>query len=170
MLKARAIGFNVQFYDPYQHRGYEKMLSALRKDNLNDLLKTSDIISIHTPLNEQTRHMVDVGFISNMKKGASFVNTARGELVESLDIFYEPLQSNKLFSIALDVLPTEPPEESQIINAWKTNADWISGRLIINPHTAYYSEESYYEMRRKAAENALRILENKLPHNIIVNN
>jgi len=168
LRKASAIGFNVQFYDPYKERGYEKMLAAQRFDSLDELIRESDIVSINTPLNDETRHLVNEEFISIMKEGSSFINTARGELVSSLDIFYEPLKSKKLSCIALDVLPKEPPDENKLIKAWKENEDWISGRVMINPHTAYYTEEAYIEMRKKAAENAKRIIDNESPHNVIL--
>jgi len=167
LRKAKAIGFNVKFYDPYKERGYEKMLGAERLDSMIDLLQLSDIISINTPLTAETSGMVDETFLSNMKDGSSFINTARGEIVSNLDIFFKPLKSGRLAAIALDVLPEEPPAKGSLIKAWKKNEDWILGKVIINPHTAYYSSEAYKEMREKAAINAKRILDNEEPHNVI---
>jgi len=168
LRKAKAIGFNCYFYDHYQDSGYEKMLGVNRIETQDELLKIADIISINTPLTNITRGMVDESFISSMKTGASFINAARGEIVSDIDIFTVPIKSGKLSSIALDVLPQEPPDSSTLINSWKNNEEWISGRVIINPHTSYFSDKAYFEMRTSAAMNAKNIIEGKIPKNIIV--
>jgi D-3-phosphoglycerate dehydrogenase len=166
--KAKAIGLNTLFFDPYIKRGYEKMLATGRVDSLSDLVKVSDIISINTPLTKETISMVDSDFINGMKDGSVFINTSRGEIVSNLDIFIDPLKTGKISGIGLDVLPKEPPADCKLIQAWKRREAWISGRVIINPHTSYFSQESYKEMRIKAAMNAKRILDGVIPHNIIV--
>ncbi len=167
ILKANAMGFQTSFYDPYRDRGYEKMLQSNRFDSLDELLADSDIISFHAPLSNETYGMVNESFISKMKDGASFVNTARGKVVKSLDVFLEPLKSNKLNCVSLDVLPEEPPINGVLLNEWRARADWLDGRLIINPHSAYFSSQSFKEMRQKAAKNALRVINNQEPFNII---
>ncbi|MDA9729468.1 C-terminal binding protein [SAR86 cluster bacterium] len=166
--KAKAIGFKTTFYDPYKEPGYEKMLDTNRSLSLDEILKTSNIISINTPLTPETKGMVNKDFLDQMLIGSVLINAARGEILESLDILIEPLKQNLLFGVSLDVLPEEPPINCELIKAWKKNEDWIKGKLIINPHTSYYSKESYFEMRQKSAENAKRILENKEPLNKIV--
>ena len=72
--------------------------------------------------------------------------------------------------MALDVLPDEslPIKSSKLLNEWKSNSK-LSNRILINPHTSYYSKESFIEMREKAAKNALNIINNKRPNNIIYN-
>lgn len=167
LLKAKALNFNTIFFDPYVSRGHEKMLGVRRVDSLIELLHVSDIISINCPLTKETKGLINNEFIKNMKEGASLVNTARGGIVENVDIFYEPLKSNHLSSVSLDVLPLEPPISSKLIDAWRNKEDWLDGRVIINPHTAYYSDKAYFEMREKAAINALRVLEKKEPFNIV---
>jgi D-3-phosphoglycerate dehydrogenase len=167
--KAKVIGFDVLFFDPYKDRGYEKMLDVGRLDTLNELIETSDIISINTPLTDETRGLVDKSFISKMKHGSSLINTARGEIIVDVDDFIEPIKSGKISGLALDVLPKEPPENKGLISAWKNRERWLDGRVIINPHTSYYTQESYKEMRRKAALNAKRIIKGDKPFNIIDN-
>lgn len=168
-LKARALGFEVLFFDLFQDRGYEKLLGVKRVESEAELLASSDIVSLHVPLTESTRKMVNNGFIEMMKPGASLVNTARGELVADLDVLSSALRSSKLHCVSLDVLPDEPPSvEHDLIKAWRDREAWLDGRFIVNPHTAYYTAESYKEMRCKAAENALRILNGERPHNIVV--
>lgn len=167
LLKANALRFQTLFYDPYLSSGTEKMLGAKRVESLDELLETCDIISINCPLTAETNAMVNEEFISKMKKGASLVNTARGAIVKDLDVFYEPLKSGQLTCVNLDVLPSEPPKEGLMVNAWKAKEPWLDGRFIINPHAAFYSDKAYFEMRQKAALNAKRVLEGKKPINIV---
>jgi D-3-phosphoglycerate dehydrogenase len=159
ILKAGALRLKACFYDPYKDRGYEKVLGAKRVESREELLEISDIVSIHTPLTEETRGMVDREFITTMKEGASFVNTARGKIIKNIDIFYEPLKSGHLSNVVFDVLPNEPPKESKLLTAWRNREKWLEGRLIITPHTAFYSREAFMEMRTKAAFEAKRIIE-----------
>jgi C-terminal binding protein len=166
--KAKAIGFIVLFYDPYKDSGYEKMLGADRAYSVDKLLKVSDIVSINTPLTIETKGLVDKLFISKMKYGASLINTARGEILADVDDFIEPIKSGAISGLALDVLPNEPPEDKGLISAWKRREEWLDGKVIINPHSAYYSIDSYEDMRSKAAQNAKRILDGKTPLNIVI--
>ena len=131
------------------------------------MLNISDIVSIHTPLNSETKNLIDNDFLKNMKPGSSLVNTARGGLIKNLDSLFMNLESGHLGSIALDVLPEEPPAQGKLINAWRNNNDPLQGRIIINPHTSYYSQESYKEIKHKAAVNALRIYEKNGPYNLL---
>ena len=167
VLKANALRFQTYFYDPYLSSGTEKMLGAKRVETLDELLETCDILSINCPLNKETNAMIDENFIAKMKKGASIVNTARGAIVKDLDVFYEPLKSGQLNCVSLDVLPSEPPKDGLMINAWKAKETWLDGRFIINPHAAFYSDKAYFEMRQKAALNVKRVLDGKKPINIV---
>jgi len=167
MRKSKALGMNIVFYDPYKDSGYEKAIGVNRSHNLEELLPQCDIISMHTPLTEETRAMVDEKFIASMKPDSILINSSRGEVVKDLDIIYRALKSEKLSAVALDVLPDEPPIDCELINAWRNHDRELAHRIIINPHTSYYSQESYIEMRVKAAENAKRILDGIEPLNII---
>jgi len=159
--------YNTQFYDPNTVSGYEKVINSTKINDINELLSTSDIISLHCPLDGSTQGMVDKEFINNMKKGSSLVNTARGGLIKDLDIIEKALKDNHLNMVLLDVLPQEPPENHSLIKAWKEAQTWISGRFIINPHASYYSQQSSNEQRLNVANNALRFLKGLTPLNII---
>jgi D-3-phosphoglycerate dehydrogenase len=167
MRKAKALGMNIIFYDPYKDSGYEKAIGVSRSYDLPDFLAQCDVVSMHTPLTLETRSMVDESFIDSMKQGSILINSSRGEIVKNLDVVYKALKSEKLSSIALDVLPDEPPIDCELIRAWRNHNKELSHRIIINPHTSYYTQESYIEMRVKAAENAKRILDGVRPLNII---
>lgn len=165
--KLNYIGFKTQFYDPFKDYGYEKIINSYRTSSIEELLSTTDIISINCDLNKDTFGLVDKKFISNMKKGSSLVNTSRGKIISDLDDFYEPLRKRLINCISLDVLPVEPPSKSKLIESWKKNEPWINGRFIINPHTAFYSKESFRKMREDAANNALNFIKNKKLKNLI---
>jgi D-3-phosphoglycerate dehydrogenase len=152
--RLKPFGYRIVGYDPYQPSGHEKAVGYHRVDSLADLLSESDTISVHCPLTEETRGMIDAEFFRRMKPGSSLVNTARGGILDGLDCLEEVLRSGHLASAALDVLPDEPPKAHPLIQAWRADAPWIRGRLIITPHSAYYSEGGWYEMRYKAAETA----------------
>ena len=81
------------------------------------------------------------------------MNTSRGGIIENIDIFYEKLINNYIGGLALDVLNNEPPnvKNSKILDLWMKNDDRIAGKILINPHVSYYSEESFEEMRTKAS-------------------
>lgn len=164
-IKSKALGFKTLIYDKYAPSGHEKMLGANRELSLDVFLDKCDIVSIHVPLSKETEGIINESFIDKMKIGSSIVNTARGGLISDIDVFYEPLKSGKLADVALDVIPEEPPKNGKLIDAWKNREGWLNGRLVINPHSAYFSDKAYFEMRHKAASNALRILKGEEPIN-----
>jgi len=167
-LRAKSFGMNVVFYDPYVPDGKDKALQVTRVNLLNELLEKADIISIHTPLTDETRSMVNKDFFDNVKKNLILINTARGKIID-LDALNNALQDNVVKAAGLDVLPQEPPDINHpLIQAWQAEEDWLSGRLLITPHSAFYNRESYIEMRQKAAEEALRVLNHENPKNKLV--
>ena len=113
--------------------------------------------------------MVDYQFVEKMKNGSYLINTARGKIIDNLDIFIDPIKAGKILGIGLDVLPDEPPnKQSEFINSWLSSESWTVGKVIINPHAGYYSQESYKEMRKKAAINARRIIDKLEPTSIVI--
>ena len=166
-LRAKSLGMYVKFFDPYVPDGLDKTLGFTRIQNLSALLKQSDVVSIHCPLTEETKGMAASVFFNDIKKGAVFINTARGEIVE-INALNKALQSNHLKAAGLDVLPQEPPDPNHsLIKAWRSGEQWIAQRLIITPHAAFYNEESYLEMRKKAAEEVKRVLNGQKPRNCV---
>ena len=162
---------NVEFYDPFVSAGFEKTLKAGRHDSLPELLKNSDIITVHVPLSGSTRGLIDETFLANMKQGAILVNTARGGLIADLDCLSAALASGDLFAVGLDVLPEEPPKfdgSQALLNQWLRDEPEFEGRIIINPHTSYYSPQSYREMRVKAAQIAFNVANDTQSLNRIV--
>jgi phosphoglycerate dehydrogenase-like enzyme len=164
----KPFGYHILGYDPYQPAGHEKAVGYHRVDSQTDLLKQVDVVSVHCPLTEETRGMMDEAFFRQMKPGSLLINTARGGILADLDCLEEALRSGHLEAAALDVLPDEPPKDHPLIRAWRRDDDWIRGRLVITPHSAYYSERGSYEMRYKAAETArLYLVHGRLRNQIV---
>ena len=97
---------------------------------LDELLRTSDVVTVHVPLDETTRGLIGADEIAAMKRGALLVNTARGSVVD-VDAVVDALKCGQLGGAALDVLPVEPPPVRP-----------VAPNLIVTPHAAYYSPES----------------------------
>lgn len=155
MRRLATFGYRLVGFDPYLPSGHEKAIGYERVHSLAELLAQSDVVSLHCPLSKETAGMVDAAFVAAMKPGAILVNVARGGLVDGLETLRGPLESGHLSAVGLDVLPDEPPRATEpLILAWRAQESWVRGRLIINNHTAYYSDQAWREMRFKAAETA----------------
>ncbi len=166
-LRAKALGLNVFFYDPYLAEGVDKALGIKRVDSLEELYAKSDAVSLHCPLSEETRHLINDAAVSQLKQGAYLVNTARGGVVDSAAVL-RGLESGRLAGAGLDVLETEPPaDDDPLLQAWRDPNHPAHDRLVLNPHAAFYSEEGLADMRIKGSENCRRVLTGGKPRNVI---
>jgi len=151
-VRAKALGMDVAFYDPYKPDGYDKALGVRRVERLDDLLRQAFVLSLHCPLTPETRHIVDARALALMADGSYLVNTARGAVVDATAI-PAAVRSGKLAGAAIDVLPEEPPpDDHPLLVAWRDPADPSYDRIIINPHAAFYAEEGLLDMRVKGAQ------------------
>jgi len=162
-LRARAFGMNVVFYDPQLSIGAELSFGFTRAAKLEDLLKTADVISIHAPLTTETRGMINADAVSKMKPGAYLISTARGPICDTAALL-EGLKSNRILAVGLDVLPSEPATLADpLVKAWQANEPWVKGRVLLGPHSGFYSPDGLTDLRTKAAQTAqLYLKENKL--------
>ncbi len=166
-LRAKALGLRVAFYDPYLPDGVDRAVGVERVESLENLLATSDAVSLHCPLSEETHHLIDDAAIAAMKPGSYLVNTARGGIVDPAAVL-RGIETGQLAGVSLDVLEVEPPaEESPLILAWKHPDHPAHDRLILNPHAAFYSEQGLADMRIKGSQNCLRALLGETPRNVI---
>jgi D-3-phosphoglycerate dehydrogenase/C-terminal binding protein len=157
-LRAKTLGMQVVFYDPYKPDGYDKALGVRRAETLEELLAESLVVSMHCPLTEETRQMIDGAAIARMHRGAYLVNTARGGLLDTRAVA-DALQSGHLAGAGIDVLEQEPPPEDEpLVRVWRDPDHPAHHRLILNPHVAFYSEEGLVDLRRKTAEACRRAL------------
>ena len=128
--------------DPYIIDG--DFPAYVERVSLEQLFTQSDAISLHVPLTQETRCMVNAGLFKRMKPESYLVNTSRGAVI-NIDDLLDALNSGRLDGAALDVLPVEPPPADHPLLQHP--------RVILTPHTAFYSDESEIELRRKAAQN-----------------
>lgn len=156
--RARAFDMPVLFYDPYVPDGQELALGFERTRSLEELLARADVVSLHTPLTDETRGMIGVVALGRMRRSAILINTARGGIVD-IDALYEALKSNRLAGAALDVLPQEPPDPAHpLIRAYAANERWLAGRFLLSPHAAFFSEAGMADLRRKPLETVIAYL------------
>ena len=152
----RAVGFGMRiaYYSPNS----EPEFGAIKMNSLDALLQESDFVSVHTPLNESTRHLVNADFLSKMKPNAVFVNTSRGPVVDQVAL-YDALKAKKIFAAGLDVTDPEPlPLDSPLLTL---------DNCVIVPHIGSASERTRDAMARHAAENLIAGLKGeRLPHSI----
>jgi phosphoglycerate dehydrogenase-like enzyme len=166
-LRARAFGFHVSFYDPYLPNGAELALGIGRAATLEDLLRQTDTLSIHSPLTRETRGLLGHEQLSLLPKGAVVVNTARGPIID-VDALLALLRSGHIAAAGLDVLPVEPPvDPPEILRAYREREPGLEGRLIITPHAAWFTPESEADTRRKSAETMRAALLTNRPQNVI---
>ena len=150
-LRAKALGMDVLYYDPYKPDGYDKSLGVRRAETLDDLLTSSLVLSVHCPLTAETHHMIDAEAIGKLPRGAYLINTARGPVVETAAVA-PAIESGHLAGAGIDVLEHEPPsDDDPLFAAWHNPDHAAYHRVIINPHIAFYSEQGLRDMRVKGA-------------------
>jgi D-3-phosphoglycerate dehydrogenase/C-terminal binding protein len=158
---------DVLFHDPYVPDGRDRALGIRRTETLAELLAQSYVVSLHCPLTTETKHLINPQTLAQMAAGSYLVNTARGGVVDVLAVL-DALTAGRLAGAALDVLEEEPPPEGHpLVTAWRDPGHPAHDRLILNPHTAFYSEEGLLDMRIKGSENCRRVLLGQPPRNVV---
>ena len=157
--KAEPFGLEPIAYDPYIEEA-EMAEHGVEKVSLEELLDRSDIISVHTPLTDETQEMFDEEAFAAMGDDAIIVNTSRGPTID-VDALYDALSDGELRGAGLDVMPEEPPEDHPLFDLEET---------VLTPHVAWYSEESIVDMRSTIAGDVVSVLENETPTNPVNEN
>ncbi|MGM9522420.1 MAG: phosphoglycerate dehydrogenase [Oscillospiraceae bacterium] len=143
-------GMNIIAYDPYINETYCKDHNIAVK-TLDEVLTQSDIISLHLPLTDETRHMINAETIAKMKKGAIVVNASRGAIVDE-EAAYEALVSGQLGGLGLDAFEVEPPVGNKLMEL---------DSVCATPHTGAHTYEAVENMQNMAVDNAIAILTGK---------
>jgi D-3-phosphoglycerate dehydrogenase / 2-oxoglutarate reductase len=142
--QAEAIGFNVVGHDPYAAPG-----GGIRLTSLEDLLRSSHLVTLHAPLTAETRHLIRADTIALMRPGALLVNTCRGGLIDEPAVA-AALRAGRLAGAALDVFETEPlPAESPLRSL---------PNVLLSPHAAWYSPASLAGLPVRAAQQVVDFL------------
>jgi phosphoglycerate dehydrogenase-like enzyme len=147
-LRGKALGLRVVIYDPYKPDGLEKALGVERCHCLEEMLPQCQFLSLHCPLTRETHHLVNAARLALLPDGAYVVNTARGPCID-LNALLACLDSGKVAYAGLDVVEREPLDDERIRR---------HPRVVLTPHSAFYSVEGFAEMRAKGAEEARRVL------------
>ncbi|KIM20451.1 hypothetical protein M408DRAFT_81988, partial [Serendipita vermifera MAFF 305830] len=153
--------------------GVDRALGIDRVKTKEELFECSDTVNLHVPLTRETRGIVGNDLLGRMKKGSILVNTSRGGVVD-LDALEDAL---KLAGAGLDVIPVEPaprkPDQKEVenvhslIQAYRRGEEWLKGRLVITPHVAFYSQESWDDIRRLSCETMRDVLLDGLKTSVI---
>ena len=123
--------------------------SGARRVELDELIETSDFISVHCPLTDETRELINTDVLKRMKSTAFLINTSRGEVIDE-DALIGALETGEIAGAALDVRPQEPPSlPDRLIDL---------PNVIHTPHAAFYSTESLRELPTKAAQEVCRVM------------
>ena len=174
---ANGFRMNVIAFDVKPDKELEKKI-GFKYVSLNDLLSESDIITLHVPANEKTRHMISEKELNKMKQKAVLINTSRGSIVD-IEALIKTLGSNKLKAIGLDVLPDEPVirEEAEILRSiYKDKHDLENlladevlmklSNVYITPHNAFNTKESLGRILDTTLDNIISFIEGK-PKNLV---
>ncbi|KHC94004.1 phosphoglycerate dehydrogenase [Thermotoga sp. Mc24] len=156
--KAVCLGMNVLVYDPYVSKDSVRLLEATPVDDLEQLLKESDFVSLHVPLNESTKNMIGERELSLMKKSAFLINTSRGELVDE-EALVKALKEGRIAGAALDVFSEEPPD---------TNSPLFEcPNLITTAHIGAHTKEAIFRMNMMAAQSIVDFFKGRIPRYVV---
>ncbi len=145
--KIKPFGFEIITYDPYVDKNIAKDL-GVEMVSLERLFKESDFISLHAPLTEETKHIVNKNTLKLMKPTAYLINTARGPLINEKDL-YIALKEKWIAGAGIDVTEIEPlPFDSPLLTL---------NNIIITPHVAFLSEKSFPNLRKRVIDEAIRV-------------
>jgi D-3-phosphoglycerate dehydrogenase len=157
-IRARGFGLRTLAADPFLDEARADAL-GIRPVGLEELLAESDIVSLHLPLTERTRHLLGTSTFAAMRPGTVLVNTSRGGLVD-LDALAAALDAGVIAAAGLDVLDGEPqpPLDHPLL---------ADPRVIVTPHVAFYSVDAQVDLGRRVADEVERALDGTPPMSLV---
>ena len=160
-LIKRCLGFemNVFVYDPFISSDAIESTGGKKIENLQDSIKQMDAISLHVPLTEKTKNLINYGLLKTMKKNCIIVNAARGGIINEIDL-NKALNENLIFGAGIDVFEKEPPDDN--------NPLLKNEKVFLSPHTASFTEECLTRMGIETIQNIIDFFDNKLEESKIV--
>ena len=161
ILIKRCLGFEMKpiIYDPFVDKEVIEKYGGIKVENLDSALKVADFISVHLPLNDRTKNLIDLSKLKSMKKDVIIINTARGGIVNENDLD-EAIKNNIIFGAGLDVFEKEPIQ--------MTNPLIKNKKVLLSPHSATFTEECTKRMGIQTVQNLIDFFENNLKENMIV--
>jgi D-3-phosphoglycerate dehydrogenase len=152
--KIAAFDVKVIAFDPY----LEKAPEGIELTDFDTVLKESDFISIHCPLNDSTRHLIGEKAFKKMEKKPLLINTSRGPIIDEKALI-QALRQGLISGAGLDVLEKEPPDSQSPLLKMEN--------VILSPHIGFYSEESISELKRRTAKNVADVLTGRWPKSVV---
>ena len=154
-LIKRCLGFemNVFVFDPFVSKEFIEKRGGTKVDNLSETSKDMDAMSLHIPLNDETKNIINYELLKSMKKNCIIINAARGGIVNEVDLD-RALNENLIFGAGLDVFETEPPIENNPLLQNK--------KVFLSPHTAAFTEECMTRMGKETVQNIFDFFDGNL--------
>lgn len=151
-LRANSFGCKILYYSEFRNRELE-IATGAEKVSLKKLLGSSDIVSIHLPLNNKTKHLIDKEKLALFKKTSILINTARGEIIDEKELIVT-LKKKKIFAAGLDVFENEPKVNRELFKL---------DNAVLLPHIGSATVEARNKMAELAAKNVIAVLKGKKP-------
>ena len=156
--KALAFGFRVLAYDPYMTAEQCALRGARKVEDMDAVLRESDFVTLHSPLNEETRGLIGARELDVMKSDAFLINCARGLLIDE-SALYDALTGGGIAGAGLDVMEdNHPPSDHPLLGL---------DNIIITPHVAFFSQEATLELEQRAAREVAYVLTGRMPDNLV---
>ena len=160
-LIKRCFGFemNVYVFDPFISKEKIELMGGKKIENLEEAVKSMDVISLHMPLTEKTKNLINYELLKTMKKNCIIINAARGGIINEIDLD-KALNENLIFGAGIDVFEKEPPDNN--------NPLLKNEKVFLSPHTAAFTEECMVRMGIETIQNIIDFFENKIDQSKIV--
>ena len=160
-LIKRCLGFemNVFVYDPFVDKDTIEKLGGKKVDNLEEAVKTMDVISLHMPLTDKTENLINYNLLKTMKKNCIIINAARGGIINEEDL-NKALNEDLIFGAGIDVFKQEPPEND--------NPLLKNDKVYLSPHTAAFTDECMTRMGVETIQNIIDYFDDTLEKSKIV--
>ena len=160
-LIKKCIGFdmNIFVYDPFVDKKIIDSLGGKKIDNFQNTIQEMDYISLHMPLTDKTKNLINMKVLSSMRKNSIIINASRGGIINEIDL-NEALNKGMIFGAGLDVFEKEPPNPNNPLLKNK--------KVLLSPHSATFTEECNERMSKETIQNIIDFFENKLDKTKIV--
>ena len=160
-LIKRCHGFEMKVfvYDPFVSKEIIEKHGGIKVDSLEEASKNMDAISLHVPLNEKTKNIINYDLLKNMKKNCIIINAARGGVINEIDLD-KALNENLILGAGLDVFEIEPPDLD--------NPLLKNNKVFLSPHTAAFTEECMTRMGKETIQNIIDFFNEKLEKSKII--
>jgi len=160
-LIKRCIGFemNVFVYDPFVNKDQIELLGGQKVESIEEAVKSMDVITLHMPLTDKTKNLVNYNLLKTMKKNCILINAARGGIIHEHDLD-KALNEDLIFGAAIDVFEKEPPDDN--------NPLLKNEKVFLSPHTAAFTEECMTRMGIETIQNIIDFFDQKLDKSKIV--